>query len=450
MIENKGIVERFRRYFLWGTITFLLLITWSLFMNPDRLPPAPVIVLLYLSTIAYSTSSLIATRMNLRTLFTFIFLFQLFSSLFLREFFLNVTGDELGFLENIVDSGTYREDAFITRHLTFSQTIEFLSSNISLDISDYGFPIILRIAYIIGGDKYGNFVMMLFNVVFHTASTLLLYKTCQKFLRNELCKIIAILWGFNLISIWINVSGLKETVFLFFILFTTYHLYGFYTKKSIYHLSIFLIGVFIVALFRIYLSVFFISILLLTFFPKTFYAKYTPLIWAIIIIVIINFITVFSYFFPVLQYVYDIGQTRNETSGIRGIISIIFPVIGPFPAFLVSQSENSNLNTFFFSAFSFIKMVFSIFGIYGIYYIVKKKVTDIYPMVTFFILNTLLVVITGFELHYRFIYCALPLFIVITIYGLNQYVQANKKIYRQIFPIFLIFCTLVAYLYNCR
>ena len=111
MSENNGITERFKRYFLWGIITFLLLITWSLFMNPDRFPPAPVIFLLYLSTTVYGISSLIATRMNLRTLFTFIFLFQLFSSLFLREFFLNVTGDELGFLENIVDSGTYRKDA---------------------------------------------------------------------------------------------------------------------------------------------------------------------------------------------------------------------------------------------------------------------------------------------------------------------------------------------------
>ncbi len=449
-MEDNGIIRKFRGYFLGGMVIFLLLVIGGFLAKPDKLPPTPVIGLIFLSSIVYAGATLMATRMNIRTLFVFILIYQIFCCLFLREFFLLVTGDELGFLENIIDSGAYRDDATITQGLTFSQTLKFLVEENSYDISDYGFPVILRIAYMIGGTQYGNLVMTGFNILLHTLSTLFLYKTALKFLEKNLCKIIAILWGFNLISVWINVSGLKETVFLFFIIFTLYYLYRFIDKKSLYSIFFFLAGVAIIALFRIYLSVFFIIIFLMLFLPRNFYKKWMPLIWVGMIIIILNFIAIFSYFFPILQFIYEMSQTRNEGTGIGGIISLVFPLIGPFPNFLTSQSENANFNTFVFPAFLFIKTLLSIFGIYGIYRIVKEKMTDLYPMLSFFVLNTLLVVITGFELHYRFIYCALPCFIVIVVYGFDKYMQSRSKLLRYSIPFYIAFCALIVFLYNTR
>lgn len=447
---DNGIIGKFRSYFLWGMVVFLLLVIWGFLAKPDKLPPVPVIGLIFLASIVYAGATLMATRMNIRTLFVFILMYQIFCCLFLREFFLLVTGDELGFLDNIIDSGAYRDDAMITQGLTFSQTLKFLAEENLYDMSDLGFPIILRIAYMIGGGQYGNLVMTGFNILFHTLSTLLLYKTALKFLEKDLCKIIAILWGFNLISVWINVSGLKETAFLFFIIFTLYHLYKFMGKRTLYNIFFFLAGVAIVALFRIYLSVFFIIIFLMLFLPRNFYKKWMPLIWVGMIIVILNFIAIFSHFFPILQFIYEMSQTRNEGTGISGIISLIFPLVGPFPNFLTSLSENANFNTFVFPGFLFIKMALSIFGIYGIYRTVKERAINLYPMLSFFILNTLLVVITGFELHYRFIYCALPCFIVLIAYGFNKYMRSEKRIFKQILPLYMILCVLIIYFYNTR
>jgi len=443
ILSQKLISTRLQQFVLLNFVLFAILYFFLAFAYSNNLPEVGILIVESVFYGFFLLGFFIAPRLNLRSVFIFAFLYQVILSVFLYLYFCYFVGNPLGY--DPIDSLLYKNISELTMHMNFSQFIHHLQFYNNLDISDYGYPFIQRLIFMILGSHWGGLGMIILNILLHLSTLYYLYKLASLLLNKEEVKLVVILWGINICSIWLNVSGLKEQIFVFLVVIATYYMYIFNLKHQVVDLFLFFCFVILIWFFRYYVSLFFLLIFLFSICFKTLYNKFF-LIYCIGIIAIILFgINILIYFMPELEVIEGVRRKIAEENGqntlVYHIISSVFAFLGPIPSFLDTPKKMNLL----ISVYSIWKLIFSIFGIYATYYLLKIKRTSFYPIINLILFNTLLTIVSGYALSYRYVYITMPLYLILMVYGVKLLINKEKLL-----AIYISFCLFASLFFNLR
>lgn len=223
MISNKYFNNLLNKHICLMPFLFIGLYIISGIINNNIYTNIEIIGIQSISLICFTTLFIIGKKFNLRTILFTTFIYQLILSIWLYSFFCIYIGNPLGY--NPIDSQLYLDIVSHTVNIDIKEFIPYMEST-GYNFSDYGFPFIQRYIYILAGSiKNGLFIMIITNIISHTITTFLLYKLSSLLISKHDAKIIALLWGINIYSVYFNVSGLKEQIFILIIISMTYYLY---------------------------------------------------------------------------------------------------------------------------------------------------------------------------------------------------------------------------------
>ena len=427
-----------QKYFIISVLFLVLLYFFLILLFNIILPTADVIVIQVISLFFFVNTFLLGIRLKIRDIFIVIFLFQLILSisLFVSHSF-----------EYNSDYFSYTAIATKGINMNAGDFIKYIYANYPdlNDVSDLGYPFVLRFVYQIAGNQiYGDFLMCLLNVFLVLPTLYFVWKLSSGLFSKEEAKISVLFWGLNLYSVWTNASGMKETVFVLVSTGASYYLYKYLTVRSFKKLLwciLFIIGTFF---FRNYITIFFVIIFVSARFFRKTYEKHFVFILISSLIAIFGATSLLSYLVPDVVAILAQRDSLLANTGFSGnLFNVISAFIAPYPA-IGGLNQNVNLLIIVFVAF---KVFFSIWGIIGIIYIIKLKQTQAYPIVNILYFNILLTIIAGFSLNYRYMHVTMPLYFIFMVHGF--YSMSREKSKYIIIPYFIL-VTIFIVLYNLR
>ena len=405
----------------------------------DNMPDTPIFILQIFLAISFVAFTFIARNLKVSGVLLLSTIFQLICCIVLRIFFVEYYDNSLGL--SPIDSQLYHDIATVTSKTDFKGFISYLD-HLDFSFSDYGFPIIQRLVYMLFGD-FGIHAMIFINILFHIATTYLIYQLSLLVTKDyQKSKIVIIFWGFNVCSTWLSVSGLKELTFLFFIVMTMYYMYRFYESKSIVDLLLMCLGIVLIWLFRYYLSIFFIMIFLAKMsMSEAIYKRLYPLCIILVSVFILTALMYLTAIMPELAFVSGGQEARlGSSSLVMKFIYGALTFLAPFPN-IVNAEAYQNM---FFVCFSLSKVAISGFFLFQMYKILKNKYDFLYPILSFIILDILLCIVTGFYSNYRYLFCMLPFYVILSVMGVESLSKSkNFKLYSYVFFLFVMLVILI-------
>lgn len=443
ILSEKFPFNRLQNFVVLNFGLFTVLNFFLAFLYSNNLPEEGIIVVQSVFCCFFLLGLFIGLKFNLRSVFIFVFLYQIILTAFLYFYFHYFVGSPFGY--EPIDALSYRDISKLTMHMNFSQFIQHLQSYDDLDLSDYGYPFVQRLVFMLLGDRGGIVGMVGLNVLLHLFTLYYLYKLSKLLLNRDEIKFVVLLWGINICAVWLNVSGLKEQIFVFLVIAATYYMYIFDLKHRIIDLLLFFCFVISIWFFRYYVSLFFLIIFLFSVPFKVLYNRLF-LVYCIGVITVILFgVSILVYFMPELEVIERVREKIAEDNGqntlVYHILSFVFAFLGPIPSFLDTPKKMNLL----ISVYSIWKLIFSIFGIYAAYYLIKIKRTQFYPLINLILFNTLLTIVSGYALSYRYVYITMPLYLILMVYGVKLII--NRKL---VLAVYVSFCLLASLFFNLR
>lgn len=441
MISNKYFNNLLNKHICLMPFLFIGLYIISGIINNNIYTNIEIIGIQSISLICFTTLFIIGKNFNIRTILFTTFIYQLILSIWLYSFFCIYIGNPLGY--NPIDSQLYLDIVSHTVNIDIKEFIPYMEST-GYNFSDYGFPFIQRYIYILAGSiKNGLFIMIITNIISHTITTFLLYKLSSLLISKHDAKIIALLWGINIYSVYFNVSGLKEQIFILIIISMTYYLYLYKDNSKILPFILFFIFLILSCFFRYYITLFYIITFCCLYYFKSIYNQLFPIYIISLFIISFGAINLLILFIPELYFAVNNTSEllENKVGGglVWQILSVFMAFIGPIPKVTNTTLSNSTLSEFF----TLFKYFLSTFGILAIISIIKSKNTIFYPIINIVIFNVILLVLSGHFFNMRFIYVTLPLYFILIIYGLRVFgnkTYANLS-YLILFILMIIFNT---------
>jgi hypothetical protein len=362
----------------------------------------------------------------------------------MHEYFKYIVNNPLGY--DVVDSILYIDIAKHLMNLPLNDFIDHLQYR-KMSLSDYGVPFIQGILFKLAGDvNIGINLIWITNAVSMVIGSYFLYRLSMFVLDHNSSKVVTLLWGLNTYSTRSNMSNVKEAVLTNLIIISMYYLYCvFYKRANIMNLILLFVLVIITMFFRWYLTVF----LALIFCFKPIYSGYMKRIVPCVLILLIIFALYTSYFFSTYMnqgFLYSIMQRQSygQDRNIEPLLILIIAFIGPLPNILKPQE---GVNSLLYSIYSFFKVSFSLFALWGIWYIVKNKISRLYPIIFFVFFNILLTISSVTIFDPRFSYTMIPFYYILIIYGFSRFTSKYKNIISVSYYISIIGLT---YFYNVR
>lgn len=378
-----------------------------------------------------------------------IFIYQFIFVLFSYLFYTNYYDNPLGYLPK--DAMLYDNLAIKLQNLSFSESIRVLNSN-NIGLSDYGFPLLLKIVYSIGGNPIFN--MKFFNVLFHVLTCLFVYRL-SNIISNDAkqSKIALIFFGLNPISIYFNSSGLKEP---FFILIITLCFYYCYKALLSNQLKYYILGILFLISTGFFRSIFPIFIVLSFGVFKLFSigGRYKLIIRGILLVLVaISLMLVFVIVRDdidkalgvdnAVMVSHRLGRTPNS---LDYFIMFLSGLIGPFPSFDFSVGNDAGLLQ---TLGNFYKLFCSYFFIIGLIQILRNKMKEFYPILFFILFNIVMVVSVAAALDHRYLYPFIPVYFIVIGLGVKQFSQKRPKGFLHI-GTYLILISVLIISYNLR
>lgn len=392
------------------TISYIIIAFLLYLISSSTIPPFALIFLQLSLLISFSYFLWQGLRFTIGAVIGGILLYQLFFTLSLHYYFVDV--EQLPFGYNPVDAITYLNITKFSMNHSFQEFLDYMEWK-DFELSDYGFPLILRFVYgVLGNVEAGIVVMCIINCFSITLGAWGVYKLALFFLDKGQAKVVALFWGLNSCSIWSNVCGLKESIFTTILIFTMYLMYKYWREKKMYVLLLWIFFLFLTALFRYYLTLFFIILFVCRPLYVSRLDRFIPLF-----IVLLTFFAAFTSYIISTQIPILTEILLNQTEKVTGLPMIlgnmIVGFIGPLPNFL----QHDNLEALTYSPFSAFMVFFSIYALLGSWYILKNRVIKLYPLLLFVFFNILLVISSIHSFDYRFSYTMVPFYFILIVYG---------------------------------
>lgn len=391
---------------------------------------------------------------NIYYVIIFVFTFQIVCSFFLLLHYLSV---DLPFGYEANDALVYEKFAQSTKFLTIKEAVHELMHTPRLsDLSDWGYSLFKYFCYRFFPET-GIFVLIFCNIFLQTVSSFFVYWLASFFFTADVSLLASLLWGTSGTSIYVNVSGLKETIFAFLVICSVYNLVKFYNRPSLVRLILFFVFTTLTWFFRNYVTLFLIVIFIFcTLFYRIYHKYFFFLILSIFFLAFCG-MDFFSSFLPELKFVNNARNMRLEeffgSSGIfANTLNFILAWFSPFPRF----DTKAQAGQLIYTSYSIFKVYFSFFEIYGIFRIIKNKEKKFYPLVTFLACNTALVIVTCNSLDFRFLHPASFIDILLILYGFQLlctrgfYIFEKKISFNLVFVMNIFVVSLLVIFYNYR
>lgn len=310
------------------------------------------------------------------------------------------------------------------------------------DQSDWGGLVFTAFGYILGGEEYGPFILVLLKILLYSWTCILLYKLFNTIYENkEWIKIILGLVAFNSYVPYFATAGLKELVFAFIVVLAVYYLYKVLQVPTLINFLLFAVFTITTFFFRAMFPIFFV-------FAFLAYKYFAFLLKPKIIMIAIAFGFVLVLFFSVLLQEYlpmAAGGIKDRLSMEKAnqmfkYLNVINAFVSPYPA-VNSTNQVVNLTTF---QYGVMNSSFAIWGILGLYHCIKEKLSDLFPAMIILLMNSFMLIIYGFAMNARYTY--------VTIFCLYAFVPLGLAYYfrwKYIIP-YLLFILSLSFVYNMR
>lgn len=356
--------------------------------------------------------------------FVLILCYQVIFSIFLWSFYY-MSSEPLGFNPN--DSLIYQNALEESFGRSYGELIKILKSNPrTASLSDWGYPTYRFLIYkMVPYLMEGLLATVIINAFFHSISCIFVFKIAKRYLANEISIIVMSLWGLSATSIFVNASGLKETIFSFFVILAIHNLVEIEYGKKIKRTFFFFFFTLLIWFFRNYLSIFLVLVYLGCYpFRKVFYKFYVFFFISIFFICFFG-MEFLSNVLPALKFVQSAREDRmslffGSTGIIANCMNFFFAWITPIP----KVNATAKIEQLLYSGFAIYKAFFSLFAIYSIFLILKQKQERFYPILTFMTFNIVLVIITCNSLDYRFLHPSVYIDFILILFGFSE-IQIN-------------------------
>lgn len=312
----------------------------------------------------------------------------------------------------------------------------------TLDSADWGYSFIIGVFYDFFGIQLGFLMLSFFKIFIHLCTCILIYLIGIDLYDKGVSRIIVLLWGLNLGSVYWNTAFLKEGIFCFIIIVAIFGLYKYYKIsgfKRYGYLLLFIIFTVLSAFFREIMPLFFIITFILFSFFKRLSTRYLGIIILGILLLTYVATELIAYLIPAAAGGF-IQREESFSGGIMALLNIVNPFLCPYPTLDILNNQTTNIQVAVFASYN---IVLSYFVIMGLIYCIKNKLILLYPFIFILMLNSIMLIAYGFSMNYRYIYITSPLAFILMPYG-NLYYK--KKFF---FPYVLII-TVITLMYNLR
>ncbi len=434
-IEQPILTDAKFKYLLLATILYCIIGIWVIIFSPN---PSPYVIGWQISSILFFWGSLvIGLKLNLPNCFGLIFVYQIIMSIILHVYFVYIEQNIMGYN---VDTDLYFRLAAKTQNLSMQQSMAIIKDALE-DPSDHGYPLFLKFVYAIGGNDLRTFRVLLFiNCVFQTLTCIVIAKLSTLLgINNRNIKWIVLLWGLNSASIYLNVSGLKEPLFVLLCTVCMYSLYRIRCSYPIIGHICFFLFVTLIWFFRYYISLFFIIIYLGYIVLPKLWNKLFAIMCIVALIICIGLTDFLVNYFPEIYYAIMESEQLLPGSKIARLVYYLLAFLSPIPKFYSEITLQEPLIVMF----SIEKFSFSIFALIGAFAMIKKHSTKYYPIIAIVLFNTLLLIVSAHLIEYRYSYIILPMYFILMIKSFSYKTKLLTKLY-------LVFSCLIVFFFNMK
>ena len=406
-----------RSVFLYSCLMVLLTI-----MQTTKGPTAQIIGLQVIATIAVIAFSRIYTYKSIISTCIVVAVFQLLLQFGLRFFYIDYFNNPLGF--NPADAFYYDYHADYFKNSSFTVYKNFLDEH-GVYLDDRGMNYVTYFIYHFAGTHVrGLQLAIVVNTLAITLSSYFIYKLGNLYFDNKVSTFITFVWGTELFAVYTAASGVKENYMVGLLVPAFYFLaksYRYFELKNIIYFFIFASSALLFRMALFYMLV--LSFVVVIFLRFPFIRKY------IVFFAITGIIMVCIYYYNVVDTIalergYDY-ETLEEIADNRmaaassGIVSQLFNyvsgLIGPFPNIVATGPKANYITLYSFS--SFCKVMYSFFFLYGAYAAIKYRKYEFMPILTFWLMDTVMLWFTFFSLHDRYQWPHIPIMIVVAALG---------------------------------
>ncbi len=454
MIFNSSTWLR-RSFFGRMSIYYFVAVFFFGIMQQHKIPSMPLFFMQISAIFVVIMFSYIYSKKSIGVTCTAVFVFQLFTVVALRMFNYDYFHNPLGF--NPMDAEWYDWMATQFVHRSLREFNMFLDS-VDILLDDRGFNYIVLLTYkLAGSPARGVNLLLFFNVIAVTVSSYFMYRLAREFVDEKNANFACFVWGTQLYSVYTAAVGLKENFMVCFVVIALYFITKLWREYSLRNVILALLFASSALLFRTALF----YILIMGFLTVT--AVKFPFIRRYII------------FFMVLGLVftlYYLRQAAQEVSEIRGhaidqetyetlvagkmersgsfsaMVNYISALIGPFPNIVAAGDKANYITLFSFS--SFCKTFYAFFFVYSLYLVIKNKVVKFVPLMVFWGLDILMLILTFYTLHDRYHWPHVPIVVLMSVWGGEQWMTKKPKNAKLIYNAYMVALFLILVMFNYR
>lgn len=443
--------QNIRNIILFYVVIFISFFFYYALSGYRDYTPSYMIGLQLYYAVAYLSMCLLSinSRISNSVLYWSVFLYSLVSSAIGR--FVSWNYMDIPFL-GAGDSVTY--DVWgalsIFQNLSFSEYIDYISSEFNIGVDDWGMPTIIYILYrAFDNQLWGQNALLLLNAITITMYSIMLGRIMVLFNTQEIVRRFCMIAFacFPFLSLTATV-GLKENFFVFIILLTYYYLIKYKCTGLKYYLFMAFLSSSLALFFRTAIFAMLIIVIgVSVMFDKHSERKRNLFILissAIIGSLALDIILSVLYgkgMESILATTDYRGQEMNSTMGGAGqwIINSLSAFCGPFPNF-----SRAGQYTIVHSSGLVMKLLLNSFMIVGLITIIKNYNNKRYDLLIYFTMNFAMLVLAGVALDMRYQITLFPLMIPIIALTIQNY--DNWKL----FCVYNIFIIIVVFFYNNR
>ena len=310
------------------------------------------------------------------------------------------------------------------------------------DQSDWGGLIFTAFGYILGGEEYGPFILVLLKILLYSWACILLYKLFDTIYENkEWLKIILGLVAFNSYVPYFATAGLKELVFVFVVVLAVYYLYKVLQVPTLINFLLFAIFTITTFFFRAMFPIFFVfAFMACKYFAFLLKPKIIMIAVAFGFVLVLFFSVLLQEYLPMAAGGIKDRLSLEKTNQMFKYLNVINAFVSPYPA-VNSTNQVVNLTTF---QYGVMNSSFAIWGILGLYHCIKEKLSDLFPAMIILLMNSFMLIIYGFAMNARYTY--------VTIFCLYAFVPLGLVYYfkwKYMIP-YLLFILSLSFVYNMR
>lgn len=447
---NRSVVVTVGRLIKWGYSGYIVFFILFFLLGYTRFPNYYIASEQLLMWALGLLLTILTYRSSDNKILIAVLMFQLISIFYVRYFNVYLFGDPLGYDPH--DALFYRMcgESFGGKDI---RAFFVWLVGIYMSIDDWGFPFLMWGVYSVFGDL-GPTAILFLNALFIAFGAKTLYNLSSRFVNKNYCGLIALMWGLSPFAVCTAVGGLKENFFCFFVIRFFYNLY---CSREGHRTRVLYVIFDIVGIFLFRLSVGYAAILSLIVYNLLSSKKIRLHVKKISLIAIV----VCCFVIPVaidkiasqrgtnLENVMASSATKAESvGGASGFVAnATAAFIGPFPTFITSDRDKINYITRY-SFTLYIKLILSFFFFYALVLTVKRKDSMFYPIYLFTFVNILMIVVAFFALNLRFHWPHIPLFFMVSVWGIVKY--SKRERHHWVLSAYLLLGFLITFVYNMR